>query len=97
MIKEQCIIWHYAPNDCYEQTRFVYRPRAAVYFNALKDRLKNESRSLAWSDISGDCGKIEARWLDEPIAIPASEHFKGTTVDAVIEAMDITGKMVPDK
>lgn len=87
MIKQHCVNDLYAVNDNYEQLRLFYRPRMEIYFTSLAQRAAAGQRTIAWADVSEECEKIRARWLDNPIAVPASEHFAGTTMEAILAAM----------
>lgn len=87
MIRQHCVNDLYATNDNYEQMRLFYRPRAEIYLSAIEERSRKGKKGIRWTDISEECEQIRARWLDGPIAIPDSEHFKGSTMDAVRGAM----------
>lgn len=86
MVREQCITFLYATNDVYEQIRHYYRPKVELYLSELEKRAARGEKKIAWSDIAGECEKIDKRWLAGPIEVPAAERYRGTTLDAIREA-----------
>jgi hypothetical protein len=90
MIKQNCVSWSYAPNDCYEQMYHYFKPRAELYFNTLKAKLAKGENSMKWEDIAPEGDKIERKWVEQPITVPASVAFKGTPMEAIKHALAAT-------
>jgi hypothetical protein len=88
MIRQHCVNDLYAVNDNYEQVRLFYRPRMEIYFKSLAQRAEAGERTIGWADVSKECEKIRANWLDNSAAVPAAEHFHGTTMEAIHAALD---------
>ncbi len=88
MIRQHCVNDLYAANDNYEQIHLFYRPRMEIYFRTLAERAAAGKRTIGWTDVSEECEQVRARWLENPVAVPESEHFKGTTMEAIHAAMD---------
>ena len=87
MIRQHCVNDLYATNDNYEQMRLFYRPRAEIYLSAIETKSRKGEKGIRWADISEECEKLRAKWLDGPIAVPDSERYPGTTMEAIHAAM----------
>lgn len=93
MVRNQCTNGLYATNDVYEQMHHYYRPKIDIYLKELAARAARGERKIACSDIVAECGKLDQRWVKDPIEVPASEHFQGTTMEAIRAAMKYGGRI----
>ena len=89
-MKQHCINDLYSANEVYEQLHWYYGPRMDVYFAELEQRASQGVTTIAWGDIADRCNAIQARWLDEDIAVPEEKKFSGTTLEAVLRAFEAT-------
>ncbi|MBN1346674.1 MAG: alpha-N-acetylglucosaminidase C-terminal domain-containing protein [Phycisphaerae bacterium] len=86
-MKQHCVNDLYSANEVYEQLHWYYGPRAEVYLSELEARAAKGVKMITWKDIEARCGTIHARWLEGDIDVPDEHRYKGTTLEAVAEAV----------
>ncbi|MHB0998374.1 MAG: alpha-N-acetylglucosaminidase TIM-barrel domain-containing protein [Armatimonadota bacterium] len=96
MIRQQCVNSLYATNDVYEQMHHYYRPKIDIYLKELASRAARGEKNIACADIVAECSKLDKHWLNDPIDVPASGHFNGTTMDAIRDAVKIGNRIQRD-
>ena len=95
MMRQQCVNGYYATNDVYEQMHHYYRPKVDVYLKELDIRAAKGGKKISSKDMDAVWNQIEKRWLAGPINVPASEHFQGTTMEAIRAAVKYAAQIQP--
>jgi len=94
-MKQHMINWLYSANDCYEQMHWFYAPRTEVYLGELERRAREGVKTFTVKDIAPQLDVIQNRWLDEDIIVPAELRYPGTTIEAVLAAIDAVAPLRP--
>lgn len=96
MMRRQCVNGLYATNDVYEQMHHYYRPKVDAYLHELDVRSAKGETKISSKDLDEEFNRIEEKWLAGPIDVPASMHFKGTTMEAIREAVSFAERIQPE-
>ena len=86
-IKQTVLFWDYVNRDCFEIMHYYYRPKLGAYVSTLREYLKKGVREISKSDVEPSFKQILAGWKQGPIVVEKKFKYKGTTIEAIEEAL----------